>query len=458
MKKNIILLAMIGAGMAFTACSNEEDMLFDQSAAERLNAASDLYSARLTAQPNGWAMQLYPTTKNESPFGNGYLVLMDFNEDHSVKCSMNNILSGNVYKSDVSAWEVITDNGPVLTFNTFNDVLHTFTDPEDVGITSGFGNDETGTGIGGDYEFIIVDAPEDASYMMLKGKKRGTYNLLTPIEEGVDYEAYLTDVKTFQASMFPANAASNDYIHFGDSVCIFEDAGDGIPAIYPVGGDAVTQSSFNPFLVTKRGDDYYLRFRDAKTFGDVTVQDYRYDVERDIFESTDNPAFYICGYEPVAFFKEAIGGNTFSLKRGAGMSEDVAAAIEEVYNTYHDTKPQYGPTDYNIILAADGKLRLTVNYNPKSPSGTTLTYYFDYKAEEESVTFQYAEPAQEKNNMSKNHFTRVQPVIEKVFNDTFTISKHKTAFDLSYIRLTSKTNPSKWFILQMKPKENVDVQ
>ena len=58
MKKNIILLAMIGAGMAFTACSNEEDMLFDQSAAERLNAASDLYSARLTAQPNGWAVQL----------------------------------------------------------------------------------------------------------------------------------------------------------------------------------------------------------------------------------------------------------------------------------------------------------------------------------------------------------------------------------------------------------------
>ena len=220
----------------------------------------------------------------------------------------------------------------------------------------------------------------------------------------------------------------------------------------------MTQSSFNPFLVTKRGDDYYLRFRDAKTFGDVTVQDYRYDVEKDIFESVDNPAFYICGYEPVAFFKEAIGGNTFSLKRGAGMSEDVAAAIEEVYNTYQSSGPQYGPTDYNIILAADGKLRLTVNYNPKSPSGTTLTYYFNYSAEEESVTFQYAEPAQEKNNMSKNHFTRVQPVIEKVFNDTFTISKHKTAFDLSYIRLTSKTNPSKWFILQMKPKENVDVQ
>ena len=349
---------------------------------------------------------------------------------------------------------IITDNGPVLSFNTYNDVLHTFTNPEDVGITSGFGNDETGTGIGGDYEFIIVDPPEDASYMMLKGKKRGTYNLLTPIEEGVDYEAYLTDVKTFQASMFPANAASNDYIHFGDSVCIFEDAGDGIPAIYPVGGDAVTQSSFNPFLVTKRGDDYYLRFRDAKTFGDVTVQDYRYDAEKDLFESVDNPAFYICGYEPVAFFKEAIGGNTFSLKRGAEMSEDVAAAIEEVYNTYQSSGPQYGPKEYNVILTSDGRLRLNINYESKGQTGTLLTYYFNYNVEDEQVTFQYAEAA---NKMSTKHFERVKPVIEKVFNDSFTVSKHKTAFDLSYIRLTSTANLDKWFILQMKPKENADV-
>ena len=59
--------------------------------------------------------------------------------------------------------------------------------------------------------------------------------------------------------------------------------------------------------------------------------------------------------------------------------------------------------------------------------------------------------------MSKNHYVRVQPVIENVFNDTFTISKHKTTFDLSYIRLTSKTNPEKYFILQMKPKENTEV-
>ena len=457
MKNHFIYLAIVGAGLAFSACSNEEDLLFDQSAAERLNAASDLYSARLTAQPNGWAMQLYPTTKNESPFGNGYLVLMDFNEDHSVKCSMNNILSNGAYMSDVSAWEVITDNGPVLTFNTYNDVLHTFTNPEDVGITGGYGNDETGTGIGGDYEFIIVDAPEDASYMMLKGKKRGTYNLLTPVEEGVDYEAYLSDVKTFQKTMFPENAASYNFIHYADSVCIFEDAGDGIPAIYPVEGDAVTQSSFNPFLITKRGEDYYLRFRDAKTFGNSTVQDYRYDPERDIFESIDDPAFYICGDNPFNFFVGAISGNTFSLKRGAEMSEDVAANVESVFKTYRKVNAAYGPTSYNILLNSDGQLRLTVAYNPKSETSTTLTYFFDYKVEGETVSFTYVAPGEEKNGISKNHYDRVKEVLDGVFNDTFKVEKGYTTFDLSYLRFTSTTNKDKWFMLQMKPKENIDI-
>ena len=68
MKKNIFLLSLIGVGMLFSACSNEQDMLFDESAAERLNGASELYSQRLMAHENGWAVQLYPTLEDEAPF------------------------------------------------------------------------------------------------------------------------------------------------------------------------------------------------------------------------------------------------------------------------------------------------------------------------------------------------------------------------------------------------------
>lgn len=452
MKNHIYLTALMGAALAFSACSNEEDMLFDDTAADRLNGASALYSARLMAQPNGWAVQLYPTHKNEAPFGNGYLLLMDFNDDYSVKVSMNNALTGGNYKSATSAWQVITDNGPVLSFNTYNDVLHTFSYPEDVAGTS---DNETGTGIGGDYEFVIVDAPEDASYMMLKGKKRGTYNLLTPVEEGVDYEAYLTDVKAFQAKMFPENAVSGAIIHYGDSLCNFEDAGDGIPTIYPVGGDAVTQSQFNPFLITKRGEDYFLRFRDAKEFGDVTVQDYRYDVEKDIFESVDNADFYICGEDPTEFFGEAITSYTFSLNRGTEMSDDVAAAIETVYETYREVNAQYGPREYKMMVNSKGQLAISAAYNPKNEVKTKLTYLFDIKREGDVYTFQYVEAG---DATSGNHYERMKPALDAIFSDSFTISAYTTEFDLSSLRLTSTSNPEKWFYIQTKSSQSINQQ
>ena len=75
MKKILTLTFILVSTLTYTSCSNEEDLIFDKSAAERLNEASDLYSSRLMASPNGWAMQLYPTNDNEYPYGNGYLLL-----------------------------------------------------------------------------------------------------------------------------------------------------------------------------------------------------------------------------------------------------------------------------------------------------------------------------------------------------------------------------------------------
>ena len=176
MKKIFVPLVLTAVvALAFTSCAGEEDDIFSASAAERLNESSAKYSARLEAQPNGWAMQYYPTYQDEYPYGSGYLILMRFNPDFSVDVSMDNRFSNNTYATATSAWEVIKDNGPVLSFNSYNQCMHAFSDPEDIPWTE---DSEQSEGCGGDYEFIIVDAPEDASYMMLKGKKRNTCSLL----------------------------------------------------------------------------------------------------------------------------------------------------------------------------------------------------------------------------------------------------------------------------------------
>lgn len=448
MMKNKIFssVMLLGLVLGLAGCSQEQELLFDDTAAERLNAASDLYSARLMAQPNGWAMQLYPTNKNKAPYGSGYLVLLDFDADHSVKASMNNELTNDKYMEHRSAWQVITDNGPVLSFNTHNEVINIFSDPEDVPSTGSREepNDETGTGIGGDFEFVIVDAPEDASYMMLKGKKRGTYNLLTPIEQGVDYEAYLEDVKGFQNSMFSPSSPSFAVIHYGDSICKFEDASDGIPTIYPYDGDVVTQSTFNPFLITKRGGDYYLRFRDKKTFGTTTVQDYKYDTAQDMFISVDNAAFYLDGDNPARFLTETLSndGNTWMIKSGDEMSD----SFQQLYTSVQEGFSAVKYTLQNISLRTNtGRLMVRVSYKAgKTNSTVDYLYSAEQKGDDITLAYQGADKAAGENILEK--MPALKTMIETL-SQTFTAQAATTKFNLSTIRLTSTQDKEMWFVV-----------
>lgn len=450
MKKIFSIFALILAASTFVACSNEEDDIFSQSAAERLNAASDLYSSRLTAQPNGWAMQLYPTTQNEAPYGTGYLVLMRFHPNHQVDVAMNNLLTNNVYQSDSSVWDVITDDGPVLSFDTHNSVMHKFSDPDDVPQTgtSDDANDETGTGIGGDFEFIIVDAPEDASYMMLKGKKRGTYNLLTPIEEGVDYQEYLTDVNNFQRTMFPINEVAQDFIHFGDSVCVFAGASDGVPSIYAVGSDAVTTQSFNPFVITKRGNDFYLRFRDARTFGDESIQDYRYDTTADRFVSVEDSAYYIEGSDPYNFFVTSLDSlnDVWSFRQDGNASESFQTAYNTVNNQFRQVNRRYSLRAI-FLRQINGQTILRFEYGASHN-------YADYnvnmtKNNDGTISLSYQGPANTGATNILNRVSGIQTVIDMLTTGNLQVAAGTTRFDLSTIKLTSVNEPNNWIVFGM---------
>lgn len=449
----IFSLAILAAAVGFmSSCSpSEEDDIFDNSAAERLNAASALYSARLTAQPNGWAMQLYPTLQDETPYGRGYLLLLRFHKNHVVDAAMQNSFTGNAYASDSSNWDVITDDGPVLSFNTHNNIIHTFSDPEDIPSTgtSTAPNDETGTGIGGDYEFIIVDAPEDASYMMLKGKKRGTYNLLTPVEEGVDYHQYLTDINNFTSYIFPSNSPTFDVVHYGDSIYKMEDAQDGLPNIYPYDQDAVIAQSFNPFLITKRGNNYYLRFRDAKTYNDVTVQDFRYDSIADRFISDVDTAYYISGDDPHRFFNQCLeNGTQFQLSNSSDMSDSFKALYSALNDECRDRRETLNRIN---IVNNDGVLRVTFAYRFRSGSmQRNASRNFDYtiSSDESGITLTYTGPEDDNASKFLEQHSTAQALLNALVGK-FTVSAATTAFNLRTMKLTSQSDASSWFTVRI---------
>lgn len=450
MKKILSLTLLLAAGIGFTACVNEEDDLFDKTAAERLNEASALYSSRLMAQPNGWAMQLYPTNDNEAPYGSGYLVLCRFNKDHSVVVSMKNQFTDNVYRTDTSLWEVITDNGPVLSFNSHNDCLHAFTDPEDILWTGNADepNNETGTGVGGDYEFIIVDAPEDASYMMLKGKKRGTYNLFTPVEEGVEYESYLADVENFMKTMFPSSNPTFDVLHTPNGDFKMTGIDDGIPNIFPYDGDEIIDESFNAFLITKRGDDYYLRLRDSFKIEngeeEASEQEFMYHPDQDLFIGTGDDRFIIDGDEPNRFFRQALIDETRQW-RWTAKSEMSAAYGDLMTRLSEAFKSKKLTYDRNILKynTSKDKVVMTVSYK-RNTSTISLDYIFGYSFDESNkLTLTYEGPNDKAAETMLTQIPEIKGIVDAM-NGQLNVKPSSTRFNLNNLRIETKDS-NLWF-------------
>jgi hypothetical protein len=471
MKKNKILVPLAIAlvtGMGLTGCAGEEEDIFSATAAERLNESSAKYSARLEAQPNGWAMQYYPTYKDEYPYGSGYLILMRFNPDYSVDVSMDNRFSNNQYMTDTSVWEVIKDNGPVLSFNSFNKCMHAFSDPEDIPWTddsdskTGKSNSmiEQGEGCGGDYEFIIVDAPEDASYMMLKGKKRNTYNLLTPIEEGVDYAEYLADVKAFHNSVFPEKERVSNLVHFGDSIYRMDGSNDGLPNIYPYEADAIANENFNPFLVTKRGDDYYLRFRDAFERDDMdgVLQELRYDKTQDIFVGTDNANFTITPFPAGQFFVDNMMADMHIWETTLAMdrSDDFTTAINNMLAelkasaTSYDLDGKSNDKKVFTLRQVEGEILLefTVTFRRSNKNYTSvLSFGYSVTNDDNSLTLTYAGGRTDGAVSFYETFPALKVFVD-MFNGKYLVAGETTNFNLNTVKLTSADDANKWILFR----------
>lgn len=434
MKKIILASLCVATALSFTGCVSEEDDIFSASATVRLDEAAETYTERLAAATGGWAMEYYPTSELTAPKGSGYLLLAKFMPNLSVTVGMKNqfCTPANQYMEDTSSWEVITDNGPVLTFDTYNDCLHVFSAPEDLPSTSD--NDETGVGLEGDYEFVMIDVPEDGEFVMLKGKKRGTYTRLTRLEDGTDFQTYFSDIDNFNDSIFSASAPNDCMLTLGDSVMKMADANTGICNIYPYDGDAISDESYHPYLVTKRNGKFYLRFRDTMTASDGTeVQEFEYDPTRHLFFSLDNPAYLIEGDIPSNFFVSAMSdnGSSWTLTRNSEMSDNVKEKFEALRSALTAARGTFNNISFKYN---NGKficdVNCTVNRQTKD-----YNYEFTLTSTENGYTFAYVGGADDDSKTMIERITQIQDLLN-MFATDYTISATTTRFNLSTIKLT----------------------
>lgn len=218
--KKFLLYIMVVAGMvSMQSCLHDDKDLFDESAAERLEKATEETKQILESSESGWALQYYLGEEYE---GGGCTYLVKF-KNGKADVSLDWADPSEVSHS---SYDVIKDQGPVLTFNTYNELMHYFAQPNSDGTTNG-----------GDFEFMVMNVTNDV--IDLKGRTTGNKMRLVRLPEGTNWEDYLNSISEFEENMFGSYSLMVDgkkqgVLTFDSNTRQFEYvSGDSVDVTYP---------------------------------------------------------------------------------------------------------------------------------------------------------------------------------------------------------------------------------
>ena len=157
--RSLSALFLLGMLTAMTACDEEYDTIFNESADERVQQALNDYTTLLDNAPHGWKAMLYTET------GAGYFYYLDFRDDGNV--SMVSDFSEATAATPMNGtWVLKALQKPTLTFDTYS-YIHLPADP-DGSVNGG----ASGEGLLSDFEFTFVRISGDS--IVMKGPKHNT--------------------------------------------------------------------------------------------------------------------------------------------------------------------------------------------------------------------------------------------------------------------------------------------
>lgn len=158
--------------LTLSSC-NKSDSVFENSSSERIDELKTLTQEVLEAAPNGWDMAFF--YDSEVTYG-GWHLYLDFAADESV------VVSSELGDDDEKAQSLYSydqDKGLTINFDTYNYLLHYFSEPSSL----------NPVGLGGDSEFTVVSASEEL--VVFRGKRNNVECRLTPLSADKSWEQLL---------------------------------------------------------------------------------------------------------------------------------------------------------------------------------------------------------------------------------------------------------------------------
>lgn len=172
-KKIFIYLLLLLPMFTFQSCLKDQEDLFDKDAALRLQDAMEQADKAFASSEYGWLFEYYPE-ENQS-YG-GYALTVKFADG---KATVGSELDPGNFEE--SLYKMTNDNGPVLTFDTYNSLMHFFSTP----------SADNYEAFHGDFEFVVDSVGEDV--IKVHGKRWGSEVYFRKLTESA--ESYLDKVK-----------------------------------------------------------------------------------------------------------------------------------------------------------------------------------------------------------------------------------------------------------------------
>jgi hypothetical protein len=160
-KKNIFIYLLLALPLLLTSCLKDQEDLFTDSASARTTKYLAEVQDVLTSAENGWLLNYYPD--REQSYG-GAVYTLQFDDE---QVTVSSEIAGDPNYTETSTYILNNEDGPVLMFDTYNQLMHYFATPSG---SSGAGGYEA---YDGDFIFIILGISEDKNTITLKGNRSG---------------------------------------------------------------------------------------------------------------------------------------------------------------------------------------------------------------------------------------------------------------------------------------------
>lgn len=126
------------------SCLKDDDDKFPESSSARAQEYISAAQDTLMSSPNGWIFDYYPQSSQK--YG-GYTYVVKFDKDNATVYFENQ-----PGKSETSLYSMKSDDGPVLSFDSYNSMMHFFATP----------SSKLNNGYEGDFEFVVDSIGHDA--------------------------------------------------------------------------------------------------------------------------------------------------------------------------------------------------------------------------------------------------------------------------------------------------------